>query len=118
MQTTAEDFKMVDLCADKGYLSVANLQVIEDGGINGFIPWWWPKARGEEKKGEGGGRKGEGGAGVGGLGLGGGQGLGVECAGINRFGNGNERVLRRRPSQSLRPLTEGGVGNDVRRSVR
>jgi hypothetical protein len=31
-----------------------------------------------------------------------------ECAGINRFGIGNERVLRRRFSQSLRPPTEGG----------
>ncbi len=29
------------------------------------------------------------------------------CAGINRIGIGNERVLRRRFSQSLRPSTEG-----------
>jgi hypothetical protein len=37
MQTTLKSFNIVDLCADKAYLSVANLQLIEDQGINGFI---------------------------------------------------------------------------------
>lgn len=39
METTAKRFNIVDLCADKGYLSVANLQLIEDRGVNGFIPF-------------------------------------------------------------------------------
>ncbi len=39
MRTTMERFSIVDLCADKAYLSVANLQLIEDQGINSFIPF-------------------------------------------------------------------------------
>ncbi len=39
MRTTMEKFSIVDLCADKAYLSVANLQMIEDQGINSFIPF-------------------------------------------------------------------------------
>jgi Transposase DDE domain len=39
MQTTLKSFSIVDLCADKAYLSVANLQLIEDQGINSFIPF-------------------------------------------------------------------------------
>jgi hypothetical protein len=39
MRTTLERFGIVDLCADKAYLSIANLQLIENLGINGFIPF-------------------------------------------------------------------------------
>jgi transposase len=39
MLTTAKRFNIVDLCADKAYLSVSNLEAISDRGINGFIPF-------------------------------------------------------------------------------
>jgi Transposase DDE domain len=39
MDTTAQRFNIVDLCADKGYLSIANLEAIAERGINGFIPF-------------------------------------------------------------------------------
>jgi hypothetical protein len=38
-QTTLERFDVVDVCADKAYLSVANLQMLEDRGVNAFIPF-------------------------------------------------------------------------------
>jgi transposase len=39
LRTTTERFTVVDLCADKAYLSVANLELIADQGINSFIPF-------------------------------------------------------------------------------
>lgn len=39
MHTTAQRFTIGDLTADKGYLSVSNLQAISDIGANGFIPF-------------------------------------------------------------------------------
>jgi transposase len=39
LETTAQRFNVVDLVADKGYLSIANLETIADRGINGLIPF-------------------------------------------------------------------------------